>query len=98
MKLFRSYWLSKVVICIILIGTLTSMFPNEAVALTTGPHQPEYTSYEDGGAADLVNLLTGDFSFNLPILSVPVGLEGSFPVPLSYHGGISPDQEASWIG
>lgn len=98
MKSFRSYWLARAITCTVLISLLTSMFPREAKALTTGPHQPEYISYEDGASSDLVNLLTGDFSFNLPILSVPVGSEGSFPVPLSYHAGISPDQEASWIG
>lgn len=45
----------------------------------------------------MVNLLTGDFTFNLPILEVP-GPEGSFSLPLSYHGGIGLDQEASWVG
>jgi hypothetical protein len=72
--------------------------PNIAYALTSGPHQPEYTSYESGSASDMVNLLTGNFSFSLPILSVPVGTEGSFTVPLSYHSGIGLEQEASWVG
>lgn len=66
-------------------------------ALTTGPHQPEYTSYEEPGATDMVNLSTGDFSFNLPLLEVP-GPEGGFSVPLTYNAGIGPDQEASWVG
>lgn len=45
----------------------------------------------------MVNLLTGDFNFNLPILEVP-GPEGNFAIPLSYHAGIGPEQEASWTG
>lgn len=71
--------------------------PNYAFALTGGPHQIEYTSYEEPGATDMVNLLTGDFTYNLPILDIP-GPEGSFSLPLSYHAGIGLEQEASWVG
>jgi hypothetical protein len=74
------------------------IYPTICNALTTGPHQPEYTSYEDPGASDMVNLITGDFTFNAPLLTVPIGAEGAFTVPLSYHGGVGPDQEASWVG
>ncbi len=74
------------------------IYPTISYALTTGPHQPEYTSYEEPGASDMVNMLTGDFTFNLPILSVPIGDDGAFSVPLSYHAGIEPEQEASWVG
>lgn len=81
---------------VVLINSL--FYPLESFALTTGPYQPEYTSYEDAGAVDMVNLLTGDFTFNMPILSVPVGGESSFSVPLSYHAGVGPEQEASWVG
>src|SRR5690349_11288031 len=71
--------------------------PTIIYALTTGPHQPEYISYEQPGATDMVNLLTGDFAFSLPILEVP-GPEGSFSAPLTYNAGIGPEQEASWVG
>ena len=71
--------------------------PTVALALTHGSHQPEYTSYEEAGTTDMVNLLTGDFTYNLPILEVP-GPEGSFSLPLSYHAGIGTDQESSWVG
>lgn len=77
---------------------LQSLFtPYYALALTSGPHQPEYTSYEDAGSTDMVNLLTGDFNFNMPLIEVP-GPEGSFSLPLSYHAGIGLEQEASWVG
>src|SRR5690606_4393461 len=66
-------------------------------ALTTGPHQPEYISYESPGATDMVNLLTGDFSYSIPLLEVP-GPEGGFSLPLTYSAGIGLDQEASWVG
>src|SRR5260370_41168329 len=71
--------------------------PTITYALTTGPHQPEYTSYQEPGATDMVNLLTGDFAFSLPILEVP-GPEGGFSVPLTYNAGIGPEQGASWVG
>lgn len=71
--------------------------PYYAYALTTGPHQVEYTSYDEPGATDMVNLVTGDFSFSLPILEVP-GPEGNFSLPLTYNAGIGLDQEASWVG
>lgn len=67
------------------------------MALTTGPHQPEYINYSEPGSSDMVNLLTGDFSFDLPVFEVP-GPEGGFSVPLSYNGGVSLDQESSWVG
>lgn len=71
--------------------------PQFAVALTGGKFQQEYASYEEPGSTDMVNLLTGDFNFSLPVLDVP-SPEGSFSLPLSYHAGISPEQEATWVG
>lgn len=82
----------------LLIVFLQSFFsPWYAYALTTGPHQPEYISFTSPGSTDMVDLLTGDFSFSLPVLEVP-GPEGSFSLPLSYKAGIGLDQEASWVG
>lgn len=73
------------------------LWPTVAFALTSGPFQTEYTAYESPGATDMVNLITGDFTHSVPILSVP-GPEGSFDLPLSYHSGIGVEQEASWVG
>ncbi len=88
----------KVLACFLAINMLCStLFPTISLALTHGPHQPEYTSYESPGNSDMVNLLTGDFSFNIPVLDVP-GPEGGFTLPLSYHAGIGLEQEASWVG
>ena len=71
--------------------------PYYAMALTTGPEQVDYQNFSEPGKTDMVDLLTGDFSFDLPILSVP-GPEGSFDMPLTYQAGIALDQEASWVG
>lgn len=71
--------------------------PTVSWALTSGPSMPEYSSFEPADASDMVNLLTGDFTYNLPLLEVP-SPEGGYPISLSYHGGIRPHQEASWVG
>lgn len=69
------------------------VFPVTAFALTTGPSQPEFQAFEPVGTTDMVDLFTGDFVYNIPLLDV----EG-YPVNISYHGGIGMEQEASWVG
>ena len=58
-----------------------------------GPGSPEAASFKAVGSDNLVNLFTGDFSYSLPLLDV-----GGYPVNLFYNGGITMDQEASWVG
>lgn len=45
----------------------------------------------------MVNLMTGDFTYNIPLLEVP-GPEGGFSLPLSYHAGIGTLQDPTWVG
>ncbi len=66
-------------------------------SLTAGPTAPEYTSFEPVDTTEMVNLATGDFTYNIPLLEVP-GPEGGYPLSLAYHAGIYNDQEASWVG
>lgn len=82
---------------LILVFTHSLFAPTVSFALTAGPHQPEYMGYEEPGATDMVNLLTGDFSFRIPAIDIP-GPEGGFSVPLSYKSGVGLNQEASWVG
>ncbi|RBL93324.1 hypothetical protein DF182_12420 [Chitinophaga flava] len=72
-------------------------FPAAAYALTSGPTAPEATSFEPVDTTDMVNLQTGDFTYNLPLLEVP-GPEGGYPLSLSYHAGIQVGEDASWTG
>jgi len=58
-----------------------------------GPTQPEMSTFKPVSADNLVNLFTGNFSYNIPLLDV-----GGYPVNIFYDGSISPDQEASWVG
>ncbi len=62
-----------------------------------GPNSPEATAFEPVDATDMVNLVTGDLSYVLPLLNIP-SPEGGYPIALSYHAGIAIDQEASWVG
>jgi hypothetical protein len=58
-----------------------------------GPSSPEASSFKTVGSNNLVNLFTGDFSYSIPLLDV-----GGYPVNLFYSGGITMEQEASWVG
>ena len=62
-----------------------------------GPVQPEAAQFEPVDATDMVSLATGDFSYVLPLFEVP-GPNGGYPLSLSYHAGIGPNQEATWVG
>ncbi|WP_025742628.1 hypothetical protein [Aquimarina pacifica] len=77
---------------------LQTLIPyNQLWANNNGPNAPEAAAFEPVDATDMVNLLTGDFSYVLPLLNVP-SPEGGYPLALSYHGGIAHNQEASWVG
>jgi hypothetical protein len=73
------------------------VFPLQTFALTSGPSQEEYTSFEPFQTTDMVDLYTGDFTYNIPLLSIP-GPNGGYPINLAYHSGIGMEQEASWVG
>lgn len=72
---------------------LTTVQPSNLFALTSGPSQPEFNSFTPIGTSDMVNLSTGDFNYNIPIMDV-----GGYPLNLAYDSGITMDQEASWVG
>ncbi|HEY9008336.1 MAG TPA: hypothetical protein VIM75_19485 [Ohtaekwangia sp.] len=89
--------LKSIAVFLILETIFNTVAPTISWALTAGPTAPEATSFEPVDTTDVVNLVTGDFVYNVPLLQVP-GPSGGYPVSLSYHGGISPDDEASWAG
>ncbi|MCX6180360.1 MAG: hypothetical protein NT150_00335 [Bacteroidetes bacterium] len=73
-------------------------FPTVSLALTSGPAQPEFSSFEPVSTTNMVSEHTGDFTYNLPVLNVPGPDGGSYALGLSYHSGSSPEEEASWVG
>tara|TARA_R110002072_G_scaffold287464_4_gene453161 strand:+ start:32509 stop:38487 length:5979 start_codon:yes stop_codon:yes gene_type:complete len=76
---------------VLLITTVVE--PTATYALTSGPSQPEFNSFTPIGTSDMVNLSSGDFNYNIPIMDV-----GGYPLNLAYDSGIGMDQEASWVG
>jgi hypothetical protein len=67
--------------------------PTFSWALTSGPSQPEVQSFTPIGTSDMVDPFSGDFNYNIPLIDVD-----GYPVNIAYHAGITPDQEASWVG
>ena len=96
MKLLRKY--IKPIAALLFLNTVYYIAaPSVALALTAGPTAPEYSSFEPVDTTDMVNLATGDLVYNVPLLEVP-GPAGGYPLSLSYHAGINPGLEASWVG
>ncbi|HEY4205206.1 MAG TPA: hypothetical protein VGM31_00265, partial [Puia sp.] len=96
--MLASHWSRKPIAATLLLVFFTETFaPSLSYALTSGPTQPEVNSFEPVDTTDMVNLATGDFTYNMPLLEVP-GPEGGYPLSLSYHAGIQPNMDASWVG
>lgn len=76
---------------------IQSAFPYQSFALTGGPSQPEVQSFEPIGTNQMVDLFTGDFNYNIPLLNVP-GPNGGYPINIAYHAGAGMEEEASWVG
>ena len=58
-----------------------------------GPSQPEMSSFKSANADNMVNLFSGAFSYNIPLMDV-----GGYPINISYSGGATMEEEASWVG
>lgn len=63
------------------------------VADIGGPTQPESGAFHSVENANMVDLFSGDFSYNIPLMDV-----GGYPITIGYNSGITMDQEASWVG
>lgn len=77
--------------------TLDICYPPLAMALTSGPTQPEFQKFTPASATDMVNIFSGDMAYNIPLFELP-GPNGGYPFNLSYTSGITMEQEASWVG
>ncbi|SKC59328.1 hypothetical protein [Ohtaekwangia koreensis] len=78
--------------------TTSIVYPSVSFALTSGPSQPEFSSFEPVATTNMVDEFSGDFTYNLPLLEVPGPQGSSYPISLSYHSGTSPEEESSWVG
>ncbi len=94
MKSLRTNFVCKVVtVYLVMFLIMPQAFMPKAYALTGGPSQPEFNSFTPIETSNMVNLSTGDFNYNIPIMDV-----GGYPLNLSYDSGVTMDQEASWVG
>jgi hypothetical protein len=73
--------------------TLQILLPIGASALTSGPSQPEAKQFAQAGTSDMVDLFTGGFKYNLPVMDID-----GYPINLNYQSGAGMDDEASWVG
>jgi len=89
----RNRRIQKIAIFLAFNMLIESVSPAIAMALTGGPSQPEVESFEPVGTTQMVDLFTGDFNYNIPLLDV-----GGYPINMAYHAGIGMEQEASWVG
>ncbi len=89
-KIRKSYW-TKVVSFVWLFQLVFTPF--QAWALTGGPTQPEFATFTPSGVDNMVDLFTGDFSYNIPLLDVD-----GYPINISYSSGIGVEDQASMVG
>ena len=89
----RSKYRKLIAYFMLILFSIESFFPGSAYALTSGPAQPESKSFKQAGISDMVDLFTGNFNYNLPLMDVD-----GYPVNLSYQSGSNIDDEASWVG
>ena len=72
---------------------LNLVMPSTVYALTSGPAQPETQAFQPVGLTDMVDLTSGDFKYNIPLMDVD-----GYPLNLTYQSGSGIDDEASWVG
>lgn len=95
MKTFKKH--QRIIATFLLLIFFPTVFPTNLFASNNGPTAPEATAFEPVDAADMVDLVTGDVNYVLPLINVP-SPEGGYPLSLSHHEGIAMDQEATWVG
>ena len=94
----RKNWAARIASFLVVNSIIEVFGIPAAYALTGGPSQPEFSSFEPVGTADMVNKFTGDFSYSIPVIEVPGPDGSSYPLSLSYHSGLGAEDEASWVG
>ena len=93
MRFFREKWGKVLAIFMVYTIFFEMLFPMSAMALNGGPSQPEVSSFEPIGTSEMVDMFSGDFMYNIPLMDV-----GGYPINIAYSGGVGMDQEATWCG
>jgi hypothetical protein len=90
---FNISFRKKTAVGLLIIWIVNLFLPTLSFALTSGPSQPESRSFQPAGVSDMVDLFSGDFKYNIPLLEVD-----GYPINLNYQSGSGIDDEASWVG
>ena len=90
-------WFKTVVVFLLLCFTNSVINPLQIKALTSGPSQPESQGFSPVETTQMVDLFTGDFKYEVPLMSIP-GPDGDYPLVLNYNAGPKLEEEASWVG
>ncbi len=86
-----SKWMSRVLTLALLFNNL--LLPTQSFGLTGGPSQDEFSGFEPAGSTEMVNLFSGDFTYNIPLLDVD-----GYPVNIAFHSNPGIEEEAGWVG
>jgi len=86
---------TALVLCVLILTQ--TMAPTVAFAVTSGPSQAEFNGFTSSDTSEMVDLATGDFKYDIPLITVP-GADGGYPLVLSYNAGVGMHDEASWVG
>ena len=78
MKLQTFRKLKKIFSSFFIVVMFTTVIPFQAMAITSGPAQEEFSTFTPAQTSEMVNLFTGDFNYNIPLLSIP-GPNGGYP-------------------
>lgn len=91
--IMRKRYEKKIAFILLTIWILNICAPLTGWALTSGPSQPEMANFQPAGTTELVDVSSGDFKYNIPLMEVD-----GYPINLSYQSGASMEEEASWVG
>lgn len=80
-------------VALALLQLLPVFWPATAYALTGGPSAPEVQQFTPAENTEMVNLFTGDFSYQVPLLDV-----GGYPLTLGYSSNVGMESEAGMVG
>ncbi|MCZ4222506.1 hypothetical protein [Pedobacter rhodius] len=92
-KLFTRTKTRRIATLLLLTWGFNLFLPLGTFALTSGPSQPEAQSFQPAGVSDMVDIFSGDFKYNIPLMDVD-----GYPINLNYQSGVGMDDEASWVG
>jgi hypothetical protein len=96
--MLRNKKIIKVVSIILLLNMVNYIFaPSILMAGPVYISGMEQINQSTISTDDLVDLQSGDFKYNVPLLNVP-GPDGNHPISISYKAGIKNEQDASWVG